>query len=79
MENDDGQRNKGSSAAAANTHIRFVLQSANRNEINERKSIRDGGDRVRSIVALLIQPGILIHDNYPRKSFEVNKSRMSLM
>ena len=59
MENDDGQRNKGSAAAAANTHIRFVLQSANRNEINERKSKRDEKGSVPPIVTILIQPGIL--------------------
>ena len=59
MENDDGQRNKGSAAAAANTHIRFVLQSANRNEINERKSKRDEKGSVAPIVTILIQPGIL--------------------
>ena len=57
---DDGQRNKGSAAAQANnTHIRFVLQSANRNEINERRSKRDEKGSVPPIVTILIQPGIL--------------------
>ena len=55
---DDGQRNKGSAAAQANTHIRFDLQSANRNEINERRSKRDGEGSVPTIATILIQPGI---------------------